>query len=147
VRAVWTTRPWRTTRSRRAHRGTHKTALIRNWFAKRRRFHPRFTPTYVSWLNLVERWFAQLTNKQIRRGVHRSTTELERAIRDFIDAHNAAPAPFRWTKSADEIPASIAPRTHYAGPSSSDHRPHFRERASSMPTSAAPAATFTPRSP
>ena len=87
---------------------THKTALIRNWFAKRPRFHPHFTPTYGSWLNLVERWFAELTNKQIRRGVHRSTAELERAIRDFIDAHNTAPAPFLWTKCADDILASIA---------------------------------------
>ncbi len=87
---------------------THKTALIRNWFAKRARFHPHFTPTYGSWLNLVERWFAELTNKQIRRGVHHSTAELERAIRDFIDAHNAAPTPFLWTKSADDILASIA---------------------------------------
>lgn len=92
--------------------GTHKTALIRNWFVKRPRFHPHFTPTYGSWLNLVERWFAELTNKQIRRGIHRSTTELEHAIHDFIDAHNAAPTPFRWTKSADEILASIARFAH-----------------------------------
>ena len=87
---------------------TDKTALIRNWFAKRPRFHPHFTPTYGSWLNLVERWFAELTNKQIRRGVHRSIAELERAIRDFIDAHNTAPAPVLWTKGADDILASIA---------------------------------------
>ena len=52
--------------------GTHKTALIRNWLAKRPRFHVHFTPTYGSWLNLVERWFAELTKKQIRRGAHRS---------------------------------------------------------------------------
>ena len=74
--------------------GTHKTALIRNWFAKRPRFHAHFTPTYGSWLNLVERWFAELTNKQIRRGTYRSVLELERAIRNFIAAHNAAPKPF-----------------------------------------------------
>jgi transposase len=88
--------------------GTHKTALIRNWFAKRPRFHPHFTPTYGSWLNLIERWFAELTNKQIRRGTHRSVAELEKAIRAFIQAHNADPKPFIWTKSADEILASIA---------------------------------------
>lgn len=88
--------------------GTHKTPLIRNWFAKRPRFHPHFTPTYGSWLNLVERWFAELTNKQIRRGVHRSVAELERAIKAFIQAHNAEPKPFIWTKSADEILASVA---------------------------------------
>ena len=88
--------------------GTHKTPLIRNWFAKRPRFHVHFTPTYGSWLNLVERWFAELTNKQLRRGVHRSVAQLKAAIREFIDAHHANPKPFVWTKSADEILASIA---------------------------------------
>ena len=87
--------------------GTHKTPLIRNWFAKRPRCHVHFTPTYGSWLNLVERWFAELTNKQLRRGVHRSVAQLK-AIRDFIAAHQAAPKPFVWTKSADDILASIA---------------------------------------
>jgi transposase len=88
--------------------GTHKTALIRNWLAKRPRFHVHFTPTYGSWLNLVERWFAELTNKQLRRGAHRSVAQLEAAIREFIDAHHANPAPFVWTKTADEILASMA---------------------------------------
>jgi transposase len=88
--------------------GTHKTPLIRNWFAKRPRFHVHFTPTYGSWLNQVERWFAELTNKQIRRGAHRSVAQLEEAIREFIDAHNSDPKPFVWVKSADEILASIA---------------------------------------
>src|SRR5207302_10504709 len=88
--------------------GTHKTALIRRWLAKRPRFHVHFTPTYGSWLNLVERWFAELTNKQVRRVVHRSVAELETAIRAFIDAHNADPKPFVWTKSSDQILASIA---------------------------------------
>jgi hypothetical protein len=64
--------------------GTHKTALIQRWLAKR----PRFDR---SWLNLVERWFAELTSKRIRRGVHRSIAEQETAIRAFIDAHNAPP--------------------------------------------------------
>src|SRR5438094_2657721 len=62
---------------------THKTQRIRRWLAKRPRFHLHFTPTSASWLNLVERWFAELTEKQIRRGVHRSTVELEHAIRGF----------------------------------------------------------------
>jgi transposase len=88
--------------------GTHKTPLIRNGFAKRPRFHVHFTPTYSSWLNLVERWFAELTNKQLRRGVHRSVVQLKAAIREFIAAHHANPKPFIWTKSADEILASIA---------------------------------------
>lgn len=88
--------------------GTHKTPQIWRWLAKRPRFHVHFTPTYGSWLNLVERWFAELTNKQLRRGAHRSVSELERAIREFIDAHHANPKPFVWTKTADEILASIA---------------------------------------
>jgi transposase len=88
--------------------GTHKTPLILNWFAKRPRFHVHFTPTYGSWLNLVERWFAELTNKQLRRAVHRSVAQLKAAIREFIDAHHADPKPFVWTKSADQILDSIA---------------------------------------
>jgi transposase len=88
--------------------GTHKTPLIQRWLAKRPRFHVHFTPTYGSWLNLVERWFAELTTKQLRRGAHRSVAELERAIREFLDMHNDDPQPFVWTKSADEILASIA---------------------------------------
>jgi len=88
--------------------GTHKTALIRKWFAKRPRFHVHFTPTYGSWINLVERWFAELTNKRIRRSVFRSVSELEAAIREYTDVHNEDPKPFVWTKSADQILASIA---------------------------------------
>src|SRR6266436_284347 len=88
--------------------GTHKTALIRNWLAKRPRFHVHFTPTYGSWLNLVERWFAELTNKRIRRGAFRSVRELEAAIREYIEVHNEHPKPFVWTRTADQILASIA---------------------------------------
>ena len=88
--------------------GTHKTPLIKNWLVKRPRFHVHFTPTYGSWLNLVERWFAALTTKQLRRSAHRSVAQLEAAIREFIDAHHADPKPFVWTKTADEILASIA---------------------------------------
>jgi len=88
--------------------GTHKTALIRKWFAKRPRFHLHFTPTYGSWINLVERWFAEITNRRIRRGVFRSVRELEAAIREYIDVHNEAPKPFVWTRTADQILASIA---------------------------------------
>jgi transposase len=82
---------------------THKTEPIRNWLAKRTRWHVHFTPTGASWINQVERFFALLTDKQIRRGVHRSTKDLEADIRAFIDLHNANPRPFRWTKSADDI--------------------------------------------
>src|SRR5204862_4779634 len=70
------------------HYGTHKTAIIRKWFAKRPRFHVHFTPSYGSWINLVERWFAEITNKRIRRGVFRSVKELEAAIREYIEVHN-----------------------------------------------------------
>jgi len=86
---------------------THKTALIRNWLARRPRWHVHLTPTSSSWLNQVERFFALLTEKQIRRGVHRSIDALHAAITYFIDRHNADPKPFRWTKSADDILASI----------------------------------------
>ena len=87
---------------------THKTALIRRWLAKRPHYHLHFTPTSASWLNLVERWFAALTEKQIRRGVHRSTQQLEQAIEHFLEATNSQPRPFVWTKTADAILASIA---------------------------------------
>lgn len=88
--------------------GTHKTALIQKWFAKRPRFHVHFTPTYGSWINLVERWFAELTNKRLRRGVFRSVKELESAIREYISVHNEAPKPFVWTRTADQILDNIA---------------------------------------
>ena len=82
---------------------TDKTPLIWARFAKRPRFHVHFTPTQASWLNLIARWFAELTTKQLRRGVHRSVRALETAIDEFIAAHNAGGA-----KTADEILASIA---------------------------------------
>jgi len=86
---------------------THKTPLIRRWLAKRPRFHLHFTPTGASWINLVERWFATLTEKQIRRGTHRSTRALEAAIMQYIAVTNEQPKPFIWTKTADEILASV----------------------------------------
>jgi transposase len=88
--------------------GTHKTKLIQNWLAKRPRFHVHFTPTSASWLNLVERWFALLTERQLRRGVHRSTKELKNAIDNFIQHHNRDPKPFVWHKTADQILDSVA---------------------------------------
>ena len=86
---------------------THKTPAIRNWLAKRPRWHVHFTPTSASWLNQVERFFADLTTRQLQRGVHRSTAELEAAIEAYIHTVNADPKPFRWTKTADDILASI----------------------------------------
>jgi transposase len=88
--------------------GTHKTPLIHRWLVRHPRFHLHFTPTYASWINQVERWFAALTEKQIRRGSHRSTRALEDAIRLYLAAHNADPKPFTWVKTADEILDSIA---------------------------------------
>jgi transposase len=107
--------------------GTHKTALIRKWLAKRPRFHVHFTPTYGSWLNLVERWFAELTNKRIRRGVFRSVKELESAIREFIDVHNEDPRPFVWTRTADQILDSIA---RYARRTLTSHPSGLKSRTS-----------------
>ena len=86
---------------------THKTQVIRDWLVKRPRWHVHFTPTSASWVNQVERFFALLTERQIRRGVHRSLDALHHAIQAFIEKHNTNPKPFRWTKSADDILASI----------------------------------------
>ena len=86
---------------------THKTPAVQRWLTKRPRFHIHYTPTYSSWLNLVERWFAILSERKIKRASHRSTRELERDIRDFLEHNNEHPKPFIWTKSADQILASV----------------------------------------
>lgn len=86
---------------------THKTPAVHRWLLRHQRFHLHFTPKGASWINQVERWFALLTERALRRGVHRSTRELEAAIEQFLDAHNEKPTPFVWTKSADDIIASI----------------------------------------
>jgi transposase len=86
---------------------THKTKAIRDWLAKRPRYQVHFTPTSASWINQVERWFALLTERALRRGVHRSVADLERDIRAFIDATDGDPRPFRWVKAADDILASV----------------------------------------
>jgi transposase len=86
---------------------THKAGIIRDWLAKRPRHHLHFTPTSASWLNLVEGWFALLTLRQIRRGVFPTAEALEAAIRRHIEATNADPRPFVWTRSADDILDSV----------------------------------------
>lgn len=91
---------------------THKAPLIHRWLARHPRVHLHFTPTGASWINLVERWFGALTEKQIRRGAHRSTRELEAAITAYIRRNNAAPKPFVWTKTADQILESVARFCH-----------------------------------
>jgi transposase len=87
---------------------THKTPAIHQWLLRHPRFHLHFTPTSASWLNLVERWFAELTNRKLRRSAHRSVTELEADIRKWINEWNANPKPFVWTKTADEILDNLA---------------------------------------
>jgi transposase len=87
---------------------THKTPAILRWLAAHPRFVLHFTPTSSSWLNLVERWFAELTNKKLRRGAHRSVRQLNDDIRAWIDTWNENPKPFIWTKTADQIVDSIA---------------------------------------
>jgi transposase len=87
---------------------THKTPVIKDWLLKHPRFHLHFTPTSSSWLNLVERWFAELTNRKLRRSAHRSVTDLENDIRKWINEWNKDPRPFIWTKTADEILETLA---------------------------------------
>ena len=87
---------------------THKTPAIRRWLLRHPRFTLHFTPTYSSWLNLVERWFAELTTKWLRRGSHRSTKELVASIRTWITDWNENPRPFVWHKTSDEILESLA---------------------------------------
>jgi len=86
---------------------THKTKEIQRWLLKHPRFHFHFTPTSASWLNQVERWFSTLTEQRIRRGTFTSTSQLEAAIRAYVDINNESPRPFVWTKSASDILDSI----------------------------------------
>jgi transposase len=86
---------------------THKTPAVHRWFLRHPRWHLHFTPTYSSWLNQIERWFALLEQKQLKRASHCSTRELESAIYEFIDVTNDEPKPFIWTKSAEDILASL----------------------------------------
>ena len=86
---------------------THKHANVKKWLSKHPRFHLHFTPTSSSWLNLVERWFAKLTDKAIRRGVFHSVPDLIAAIEAYLAANNDNPEPFLWTATADEILAKV----------------------------------------
>jgi len=87
--------------------GTHKTPQVRRWLARHPRFHVHFTPTYTSWINLVECWFSVLTRRKLKRSSHGSTRKLERDIKAFLEATNEDPKPFVWTKTADDILDSI----------------------------------------
>lgn len=87
---------------------THKVPAVRRWLVRHPRFHLHFTPTYSSWINLVERWFAALTEKKIRRSTHKSLKRLEDDLKRYIEVNNENPKPFVWTKTADEILAAVA---------------------------------------
>jgi transposase len=88
--------------------GTHKSPAIKTWLERHPRFHMHYTPTYSSWLNQIERWFAYLTQDLLQRSDHRSVQALERDIRDWVEAWNENPKPFTWTKTAEQILESIA---------------------------------------
>ena len=87
---------------------THKTPAVKRWLKAHPRFHLHFTPTSASWLNMVERFFAEITRKRIRRGAFKSVADLKRAIMEYLENHNAAPKPFIWTKSAGQILEKVA---------------------------------------
>ena len=87
---------------------THKTPAVKRWLKSHPRFHLHFTPTSASWLNMVERFFAEITRKRIRRGAFKSVAELKSAIMEYLENHNADPKPFIWTKSAAEILEKVA---------------------------------------
>jgi transposase len=87
---------------------THKTAAVTRWLKRHPRFHLHFIPTSASWLNMVERFFAEITEKRIRRGVFKSVAELENAVMNYLDNHNVDPKPYVWTKSASEIFEKVA---------------------------------------
>ena len=88
--------------------GTHKTAKVKRWFRRHPEYHLHFTPTYSSWLNQVERFFAEITEKRIRRGCFRSVKELEEAIREYLENHNKNSRPFVWTATAEKILERVA---------------------------------------
>jgi len=92
--------------------GTHGHERVRRWLAKHPRFILHFIPTSASWLNLIERWFAELSQKAVRRGVFRSVKDLQRAIQDFLTAWNASPSPFVWTASVEKLLEKIARCQH-----------------------------------
>jgi transposase len=95
--------------------GSHKTKRVKEWLTKHPRFHMHFTPTSASWLNMVERFFSEITTKKIRRGIFKSVETLIDAIMDFVEKHNENPRIFTWTKDADTILAKVAKCTEALG--------------------------------
>ena len=108
---------------------SHDTPAIHRWIAGRSRFHLHFTPTSSSWINMVERWFATLTKMQIRRATHRRTTDLERAIRRYVEITNETAKPYTWVKSADEILAAVQGFLYASSRPSRHHGRPAHERA------------------
>jgi transposase len=88
--------------------GTHKVTKVRNWLARHPRYHVHFTPTTASWLNLVERLFAEITERCVRRGSHTTMRSLEKALLGYLDKRNKDPKPFVWTADADLILGKVA---------------------------------------
>ncbi len=86
---------------------THKHPKVKAWLKRHPRFHMHFTPTASSWLNLVERWFREITDRRIRRGTFGNVKQLQQAITDYINAHNEDPQAFKWTAKADAILAKV----------------------------------------
>ncbi|MBM4011093.1 MAG: hypothetical protein FJ286_06900 [Planctomycetes bacterium] len=89
---------------------THKHPKVRNWLKRHKRFHMHFIPTSSSWLNVIERWFRDLTQNRIRKGVFKSVAQLVDAIRHYVDHHTANPTSFVWTKKAEDILEKNHPR-------------------------------------
>ncbi len=87
---------------------THKTPAVHRWLLRHRRFHFHFTPTYGSWMNMVERWFSALTTKKLKRSAHRNVKELADDIRGWAEAWNEDPKPFVWHKTAEQILERLA---------------------------------------
>jgi transposase len=96
--------------------GTHKTPKVQRWLLRHRRFHLHFTPTYGSWMNLVERWFSALTTKKLKRSAHRNIKELAADIRSWVDTWNENPKPFVWHKTAEQILERLAGYCSALGP-------------------------------
>ena len=117
---------------------THKTPAIRAWLARRPLWHVHFTPTSASWLNMVERFLAEITDRQIKRGVHRSERELTKAIPDYIEIRNEDPKPFKWVRTADDILDALkrfCPQTSIAAAMRRTWLTRARERAQAIPAS------------
>lgn len=109
---------------------THKAPRIKSFLVRNPRFHMHFTPTHASWLNQVEGWFSILTEKQLKRGSHTSVPQLEAAIQEFVEAHNASARPFRWVKTAEEILANVA---RFCGETLAVHRNANEPRTKDSP--------------